>query len=453
MACVTGDDVRIKVNNDQLCSGIKGGIEGAIHGISQLFESQCEDGGGLLLVDADNAFNSMKRSAGLWNARVLWTRCSRFLFNTYQGYAVLIIRGAKTYILSKEGVTQGDPLGMMFYAIALLPLTRKLKNGSAFLKTVFDRAELNNTSAWTQNWYADDSSCQSDLESILVWLQLLVKEGPKYGYYPSPEKSYLVVHPNFVERAQTLFADFKVNVVTGFRFLGGFIGDFQETENWINEKVKTWVKAIECLSKAAEQQPHLAHVSLTKSLQNEWSYVQRVVANVEKPFTLLRTALESTFLPALFGSEVNQAEISLMLLSGHNGGLGIRDPVNSSTLSFQSSREGSKILSDSIIDGISLEMDLHETQMKKSIHQARELRDSLEQDIWVKTSNGLPIHRQKTLQRIKDGECSTWLSMMPTHDNNFLLGANECRDSIALRYGRVPIKCLDFVMDAINHLT
>ena len=49
-------------------------------------------------------------------------------------------------------------------------------------------------------------------------------------------------------------------------------------------------------------------------------------------------------------------------------------------------------------------MDLHETQMKKSIHQARELRDSLEQDIWVKTSNGLPIHRQKTLQRIKDGE-------------------------------------------------
>ena len=109
MACVTGDDVRIECNNDQLCSGIKGGIEGAIHGISQLFESQCEDGGGLLLVDADNAFNSMKRSAGLWNARVLWTRCSRFLFNSYQGYAVLIICGAKTYILSKEGVTQGDP--------------------------------------------------------------------------------------------------------------------------------------------------------------------------------------------------------------------------------------------------------------------------------------------------------------------------------------------------------
>ena len=68
-------------------------------------------------------------------------------------------------------------------------------------------------------------------------------------------------------------------------------------------------------------QPHLVNISLTKSLQNEWNYVQRVVANVEKPFSLLRSALESTFLPALFGSEVDQAEISLMLLSGHNGGL------------------------------------------------------------------------------------------------------------------------------------
>ena len=50
----------------------------------------------------------------------------------------LIIQGASTYILSK-GVTQGDSLGMMFYAIALLPLTRKLKNGSSVF---LERAEL-----------------------------------------------------------------------------------------------------------------------------------------------------------------------------------------------------------------------------------------------------------------------------------------------------------------------
>ena len=52
----------------------------------------------------------------------------------------------------------------------------------------------------------------------------------------------------------------------------------------------------------------------------ELLYVQRVVANVEKPFSVLRSALESTFLPALFGRKVDQAEISLMLWSGHKGG-------------------------------------------------------------------------------------------------------------------------------------
>ena len=34
--------------------------------------------------------------------------------------------------------------------------------------------------------------------------------------------------------------------------------------------------------------------------------------------------------------------------------------------------------------------------------------------------------------------------MMPTHDNQFLLSADEFRDSIALRYGRVPVKMAGF---------
>jgi len=59
MASVTGDEVRSQCNSDQLCSGIKGGIEGAIHGIQQLFEMHFEDGWGLLLVHAANAFNSL----------------------------------------------------------------------------------------------------------------------------------------------------------------------------------------------------------------------------------------------------------------------------------------------------------------------------------------------------------------------------------------------------------
>ena len=122
MLYVTEDDVKITCNSDRLCSGIKSGIlmEGAIHAIRELFQDKCDDGFGLLLMDAANAFNSISRSAALWNARVLWTSCSRFLFNSYRGYALLIIKGTGVTLLSKEGVTQGVPSAMKLYAIGLL---------------------------------------------------------------------------------------------------------------------------------------------------------------------------------------------------------------------------------------------------------------------------------------------------------------------------------------------
>ena len=67
-------------------------------------------------------------------------------------------------------------------------------------------------------------------------------DGPKYGhgYFPEPEKSYLVVHPDFVEIAKEKFKDFKLNIVTGYRFLGGFIGNEDDVNKWLNQKVDVW---------------------------------------------------------------------------------------------------------------------------------------------------------------------------------------------------------------------
>ena len=53
---------------DQLCSGLRSGLEGAVHAIHELLIEHCNFGWGLLLVDATNVFNSVNRVAALWNA-------------------------------------------------------------------------------------------------------------------------------------------------------------------------------------------------------------------------------------------------------------------------------------------------------------------------------------------------------------------------------------------------
>ncbi|CEM05868.1 unnamed protein product [Vitrella brassicaformis CCMP3155] len=75
MAKAVGVDAEIMCGADQLCAGLKGGVECAIHAVSGEFDS-----GGVecaILVDATNTFNEMSRSAALWNVRILWPRCSR----------------------------------------------------------------------------------------------------------------------------------------------------------------------------------------------------------------------------------------------------------------------------------------------------------------------------------------------------------------------------------------
>ncbi|CAB0009805.1 unnamed protein product, partial [Nesidiocoris tenuis] len=55
-------------------------------------------------------------TSALWNARMLWPRCARFLFNTYRGFPLTTFTQDDAVIESQEGTTQGDPLGMLMYA-------------------------------------------------------------------------------------------------------------------------------------------------------------------------------------------------------------------------------------------------------------------------------------------------------------------------------------------------
>ena len=68
----TRNDAEEVCGVQQLCVG----IEGAVHAINELFEENRHNGWGVLLIDAENEFNSLNRMSALWNIHVLWPRCS-----------------------------------------------------------------------------------------------------------------------------------------------------------------------------------------------------------------------------------------------------------------------------------------------------------------------------------------------------------------------------------------
>ena len=94
------------------------------------FLTQEEELSGTTLVDARNGFNQLSRLAMLWTVRYHWPVGARFSFNCYRHWEQLILRQPReppVTILSREGVTQVDPLSMVLYGIILVPLSEELR--------------------------------------------------------------------------------------------------------------------------------------------------------------------------------------------------------------------------------------------------------------------------------------------------------------------------------------
>ena len=121
------------------------GCEVAVHAMRKLFKEAETDG--VLLVDAKNAFNMLNRKAAMWNVHVLCTALGPVTINTYRASTELFVGGET--LLSREGTTQGDPLAMAIYAVAIIPLIHQVS-----------------TSDCTQTWFADNARGAGELSRL-----------------------------------------------------------------------------------------------------------------------------------------------------------------------------------------------------------------------------------------------------------------------------------------------
>jgi hypothetical protein len=121
----------------------------------------------------------------------------------------MILRDSKEHLLSREGVTQGDPISMFMYAIGSLPLILLLKDIINYI----------------QIWFEDDSCAGGKLCALREWFDKLSVYSPLFGYFPEPAKSHLIVNESNLDIAKDVFNGTGINVVTNGKFLGASVGD------------------------------------------------------------------------------------------------------------------------------------------------------------------------------------------------------------------------------------
>ena len=181
------------------------------------------------------AFNSLSREVMLRNLQVTCPSLAVPVINMYRSQAELFV-GNDT-ILSQEGMTQGDPLSMVVYALSTLPLIARVSQPNL-----------------TQTWFADDAGAGASLQSLHRWWTALPEVGPKYGYHVNPPKTWLLVKDQHKEAARMLFTNSGIKITTeGRPVLGAPIGTPEFTANFIEDMhmVTRWRDELKVLTSFA----------------------------------------------------------------------------------------------------------------------------------------------------------------------------------------------------------
>ena len=119
----------------QLGVGIPGGAEPAVHA-TRIFLDNLQPGNILLKIDSQNAFNTVRRDVILEEIKEVFPELLPLADSTLARASDLIF--GESLISSEEGAEQGDPLGSVYFCLAIRKLLMSLKSELvvAYLDTI-----------------------------------------------------------------------------------------------------------------------------------------------------------------------------------------------------------------------------------------------------------------------------------------------------------------------------
>eukprot|EP00957_Ditylum_brightwellii_P138149 10531197-Ditylum_brightwellii.AAC.2 len=125
---------------------------------------------------------------------------------------------------------------MVVYGVALLPLVE--------ITRTTDKGVL-------APFYADNVALDGPADRNAQLLDILVKHGPNFGYFPEPEKIIHVCNnAEEVEQAREAFKARGLTVILHdrYRYVGGYIRDREREVEWVKPNIEAWVEGVKVLA-------------------------------------------------------------------------------------------------------------------------------------------------------------------------------------------------------------
>ena len=411
-------EIQVMAGKFQLAAGTNGGCEAAIHALNDKFSSpECH---GVLLLDARNAFNSLNRKLALYHSGVFCPIMNTFFTNLYGSPRDLYVDG--NILRSEEGATQGCPSSMGLYCLGIGPLIDLVENQDIF-----------------QVWFADDGNAAGTISNLLDWYEDVYINGVSFGYHVNPEKSILIVKPEYYDEAIKLFKDTGVTVTKrGARHLGAVIGSEDFKNEYISNQVAGWEDSLRNLVRIGKTHPHLAYSNFTRNLKFKWNYVQRTVPDIGKLFEPLEEIIRHELIPVLLGTSVSDKERCLLALPVRMGGLGLDNPVETANHAYSNSRYCTEplvnhLMSDETHDyAVVARLDKAVSEKISECELATKNRQLADFKIIHTMLNS---YGQRLLTLNTEPGASSWLTARPIESLGYELTKQEFQDAMRLRFG------------------
>ena len=104
----------------------------------------------------------------------------------------------------------------------------------------------------------------------------------------------MIVKPDKFEEAKSAFDGTDINVTSeGRRRLGALLGSRSYLEEYVGNKVETWVQEILKLSEFAMSQLQAAYAAFSFVVRHKWTYFLRTTPGIEDLLQPLEEAIRS----------------------------------------------------------------------------------------------------------------------------------------------------------------